>query len=60
MDSGKNSAGKISAAAVLLGLCLLVSVLARVPLDYLAAAAQQLHAPANYVHEVLPSSQAQP
>ena len=51
---------EISAAAVLLGLCLLASVVARVPMDYLAASAQQLHAPANYVHEVLPSPQAHP
>jgi multicomponent K+:H+ antiporter subunit D len=45
---------------VLLGLCLLLTVLAEAPLRYLRDAAQQIHTPAAYIHQVLPAAEAQP
>jgi multicomponent K+:H+ antiporter subunit D len=44
---------EISAIVLLLGLCLLLTVLVRAPLGYLGDAARQLHAPAQYIDGVL-------
>ncbi len=46
--------------AVLLGLCLLLTVLVEAPLRYLRDTAGQLHAPAGYIHAVLPPAQVPP
>lgn len=46
--------------AILLGLCLLLTVLVESPLRYLRDTASQLHAPASYIHAVLPSAEAAP
>lgn len=46
--------------AMLLGLCLLLSVLVEAPLRYLRDTASQLHAPASYIHAVLPPAEAAP
>jgi multicomponent K+:H+ antiporter subunit D len=46
--------------AMLLGLCLLLSVLVEAPLRYLRDTAGQLHAPASYIHAVLPPMEAAP
>jgi len=43
--------------ALLLGLCLWLTVFAARPLDYLREAARQLHAPASYIHAVLPAAE---
>jgi multicomponent K+:H+ antiporter subunit D len=51
---------EVGATVFLLGLGLLLSIATRAPMDYLAATADQLHAPVSYIHEVLPLSQAQP
>ncbi|MDN5780902.1 MAG: monovalent cation/H+ antiporter subunit D [Luteimonas sp.] len=51
---------EISAVALLLGLCLLLTVVVQAPLDYLDATARQLHDPGNYVHGVLPAEGARP
>jgi multicomponent K+:H+ antiporter subunit D len=45
---------EISAIVLLLGLCLLLTVVVQAPLDFLHDAARQLHDPANYIHGVLP------
>ena len=45
---------------MLLGVCLLLTVLVETPLDYLRDTARQLHAPATYIHAVLPAAQVQP
>ncbi len=46
--------------AILLGLCLLLTLLAEAPLRYLRDTAAQLHAPASYIHAVLPPMGAAP
>jgi len=46
--------------AILLGLCLLLTVLAEAPLRYLRDTARQIHAPAAYIHQVLPAAEAPP
>nr|WP_250889387.1 MULTISPECIES: monovalent cation/H+ antiporter subunit D [unclassified Rhodanobacter] len=46
--------------AILLGLCLLLSVQAEVPLRYLRDTARQIHTPAAYTQQVLPAAEAQP
>ncbi|WP_027485579.1 monovalent cation/H+ antiporter subunit D [Rhodanobacter sp. OR87] len=46
--------------AILLGLCLLLTVLVERPLRYLRDTAGQLHAPAGYIHAVLPPGEAAP
>jgi len=51
---------EIGAIALLLGLCLLLTVVVQAPLDYLDAAARQLHDPGNYVHGVLPPAEMRP
>src|SRR3546814_4105086 len=43
---------EISAIVLLLGLCLLLTVVVQAPLDYLHDAARQLHDAGNYVHGV--------
>ncbi len=45
----------MAAIVVLLGLCVVLTVWAAAPLDYLRDAARQIHAPANYIHAVLGS-----
>jgi multicomponent K+:H+ antiporter subunit D len=45
---------EISAIVLLLGLGLLLTVLVKAPLGYLGDTARQLHAPANYIQEILP------
>lgn len=47
-------AGEIASVALLLGLCLLLTVIVDAPWRYLATTAEQIHAPANYIHAVLP------
>ncbi|WP_449424066.1 monovalent cation/H+ antiporter subunit D, partial [Rhodanobacter lindaniclasticus] len=42
--------------AVLLGLCLLLTIWVERPLQYLRDTAAQLHAPGNYIHAVLPDA----
>jgi multicomponent K+:H+ antiporter subunit D len=44
---------EVSAIVLLLGLCLVLTVVARAPLAYLDDTAHQLHAPAHYIHAVL-------
>jgi multicomponent K+:H+ antiporter subunit D len=39
---------------LLLGACLALSIWADAPLRYLAATAEQLHAPAHYIRAVFP------
>ncbi len=51
---------EISAIVLLLGLCLLLTVVVQAPLDYLGDAARQLHLPANYIDAVLAPTGAQP
>ena len=51
---------EVSAIVLLLGLCLLLTVLPQAPLDYLHDAARQLHDPAHYIHGVLPAGGARP
>jgi multicomponent K+:H+ antiporter subunit D len=51
---------EVGATVFLLGLGLLLSIATRAPMDYLAATADQLHAPVSYIHEVLPPPQARP
>jgi len=46
--------------AILLGLCLLLTVYVEVPLGYLRDTAAQIHAPAGYIHAVLPAAEAAP
>ncbi|KRE85890.1 cation:proton antiporter [Rhodanobacter sp. Soil772] len=46
--------------AILLGLCLLLTVLAEAPLRYLRDTARQIHTPAAYIQQVLPAAEAQP
>jgi multicomponent K+:H+ antiporter subunit D len=46
--------------AVLLGLCLLLTVVVEAPLRYLRDTARQIHTPAAYIHQVLPAAEAQP
>jgi len=46
--------GAVTSVAILLGLCLLLTVLADAPMRYLQATAAQLHAPAAYIRAVLP------
>jgi multicomponent K+:H+ antiporter subunit D len=46
--------------ALLLGLCLLLTVWVERPLHYLRGTADQLHAPQNYIHAVLPDAEAAP
>jgi multicomponent K+:H+ antiporter subunit D len=50
---------EVSAIVLLLGLCLLLTVVVQAPLGYLHDAARQLHDPANYIHGVLPRGGAQ-
>jgi multicomponent K+:H+ antiporter subunit D len=47
-------AGEAVSVLLLLGACVALTVWAAAPLRYLAAAAQQLHAPAQYIQAVLP------
>lgn len=42
---------------LLLGLCLLLTVVVEAPLRYLRDTARQIHTPAAYIHEVLPPAQ---
>lgn len=51
---------EVSAIVLLLGLCLLLTVVVQAPLDYLQDTARQLHDPANYIHGVLPAEGAPP
>ena len=51
---------EISAIVLLLGLCLLLTVVVQGPLDYLHDAARQLHDAGNYVYGVLPADGSQP
>ena len=51
---------EISAIVLLLGLCLLLTVVVQAPMDYLHDAARQLHDAGNYVHGVLPADGAAP
>ncbi len=51
---------EISAIVLLLGLCLLLTVVVQTPLDYLHDTARQLHDAGNYVHGVLPAKGAAP
>src|SRR5690606_16999570 len=51
---------EISAIVLLLGLCLLLTVVVQAPMDYLHDAARQLHDASNYVHGVLPAHGAAP
>jgi len=46
--------------ALLLGLCLLLTVWPERPLHYLRDTAAQLHAPGNYIHAVLPGAEVAP
>lgn len=46
--------------AILLGLCLLLTVLAEAPLRYLRDTARQIHTPAAYIQQVLPAAEAPP
>jgi multicomponent K+:H+ antiporter subunit D len=46
--------------AILLGLCLLLTVQAEAPLRYLRDTARQIHTPAAYIQQVLPATEAQP
>ena len=46
--------------AILLGLCLLLTVQAEAPLRYLRDTARQIHAPAAYIRQVLPVAEASP
>ena len=46
--------------ALLLGLCVVLTVWVERPLHYLRDAAAQLHAPANYIHAVLPDARVAP
>jgi len=45
---------------LLLGLCLLLTVLVEAPLRYLRDTARQIHAPAGYIQQVLPAAEVQP
>jgi multicomponent K+:H+ antiporter subunit D len=45
---------EVSAIVLLLGLCLLLTVVVQAPLEFLHDTARQLHDPANYIHGVLP------
>src|SRR3546814_12007174 len=45
---------EVSAIVLLLGLCLLLTVVVQAPMDYLHDAARQLHDAGNYVQGVLP------
>jgi multicomponent K+:H+ antiporter subunit D len=51
---------EVSAIVLLLGLCLLLTVVVQAPLGFLDDAARQLHDPANYIHGVLPAEGAPP
>ena len=51
---------EIGAIVLLLGLCLLLTVVVQAPLDYLHDAARQLHDAGNYVHGVLPANGSPP
>lgn len=51
---------EVGAIVLLLGLCLLLTVVVQAPLDYLHDAARQLHDAGNYVHGVLPADGAAP
>ncbi len=44
---------EVSAIVLLLGLCLVLTVVAKAPLDYLGDTAHQLHAPWHYIQAVL-------
>jgi multicomponent K+:H+ antiporter subunit D len=46
--------------AILLGLCLLLTVLAEAPLRYLRDTARQIHTSAAYIQQVLPAAEAPP
>jgi multicomponent K+:H+ antiporter subunit D len=46
--------------AILLGLCLLLTVQAEAPLRYLRDTARQIHTPAAYIQQVLPTAEAPP
>jgi len=52
--------GEIGSVLLLLGLCLLLTVMVEAPLHYLGDAARQIHAPASYIHDVLPAAQVAP
>ena len=56
----KVRAGEALSVLILLGLCVLLSVWVSAPLRYLDATAQQLHAPAAYVDQVLPATEVLP
>jgi multicomponent K+:H+ antiporter subunit D len=45
---------------LLLGLCLLLTVVVDGPLRFLGDTARQLHEPANYIQGVLPAPEAAP
>jgi multicomponent K+:H+ antiporter subunit D len=46
--------GEIGSVLILLGICLLLTVMVEGPLHYLGDAARQIHAAAGYIQEVLP------
>ena len=46
--------GEIGSVLILLGICLLLTVVVEGPLRYLGDAARQIHAAAGYIQEVLP------
>ncbi|MEO7071720.1 MAG: monovalent cation/H+ antiporter subunit D [Rhodanobacter sp.] len=51
---------EIGAIVLLLGLCVLLTVLVKAPLDYLGDTARQLHAATDYIRAVLPAPEPQP
>ncbi|HZX69459.1 MAG TPA: monovalent cation/H+ antiporter subunit D [Rhodanobacter sp.] len=51
---------EITSILILLGLCLLLTVVVEGPLHYLGDTARQIHASASYIHEVLPAAQVSP
>ena len=51
---------EIASIAILLGLCLWLTVFVEGPLRYLRDTASQLYAPAGYIHAVLPPAEAAP
>lgn len=51
---------EISSILLLLGLCLLLTVVVEGPLRYLGDTARQIHSSASYIHDVPPAAEAQP
>jgi multicomponent K+:H+ antiporter subunit D len=52
--------GEIGSVLILLGICLLLTVVVEGPLRYLGDAARQIHAAAGYIQEVLPPAERSP